>query len=125
MRSHPASFYFERSDSMITPAEHDFPAIIKGTVYNPTLYIIVNGSAKDLSECTASLVITESATDTDTILTITESSGLTLGNDGTIEIDIQESTTSTLPTGTAYASLFITEDSETDCYVRGNISIRS
>lgn len=110
---------------VIIPASKDLPAIIKGDKYDPTLYIIVNGVPKDLSACTATLTITESATDTDALLSLASSSGLTLGSDGTLEIDIEESVTATLATGTAHYALNITENNDTYTYLEGNIPIRS
>jgi len=111
--------------NIITPANKDLPVIIKGTVYDPVLTITVNGVAKDLAACTATLNITKSATDTDSLLALTETSGLTLGTDGTIEIEMQETTTSSLPVGMAHYALDVVESGDTFRYMEGNIPIRS
>ncbi|MBP2638210.1 MAG: hypothetical protein H6Q72_4117 [Firmicutes bacterium] len=109
---------------MITTAHVNLPAIKRGCSWDPTIYMYVDGRLKDLTDYTATLTITESADTDDAILTLTSSDGLTLGGTaGTIECEIDATTTASLSVGTAHYSLSLANSSTTDRYMEGSIPI--
>ena len=90
--------------------------------------VYVNGSVKDLTDCAATLAITESATDSDAVITLTGGSGLTLGgNLGTIAATISATNTAALTIGKAHYRLSITEsDTATKYrYAEGDIMVQA
>lgn len=112
----------------LDPARHNF-TIYKGATFRKRVTLLTGGtgsSARDLTNYSASLVIRKSPSDPTIYLTLTESSGLTLGGvAGTIDIVISAATTGALTWQSGTYHLYITAPSagDTDAILWGAFKV--
>lgn len=81
----------------------------QGTTFNTIFTYMINSVPVDLSESSATLIVKEKYTSTNALLSISSPANITLGNDGTIEINVADEQTSTFKPGTYLYNLDITE----------------
>lgn len=80
--------------------------LVEGADFDETITWTIDGDAVDLTDYTAELRIgTSGSTD----LTLDDTDGLTLGDDGTILVQVTDTQTDALPDGRLYYELDVTD----------------
>jgi hypothetical protein len=108
---------------MIIPGNYDIPPLIKGTDYEFAFAIKSDGVPKDLTGCTITIVLSN----VDGIIdTLTTSHCLIVSEDeGTILIDISNSTMANYPLGEFQYYMNITESNgDKNRYIEGRSIVR-
>lgn len=108
---------------MHEPEHHDL-TIYQGATFEHTLTCLENDQPRDLTGYTAKMQARASADANSAILTLTDTTGITLGGtSGTVMINIPAADTAHLPPGTWKYDLTITSGAHVDRCYQGTLTI--
>jgi hypothetical protein len=109
---------------MIKPTQYDFE-LPQGSTWDDVWTLKVAGVAYNLTGCTARLQFRKAPTSPDTALSITSSSGMTLGGAaGTITFNVTDTTTAGIPAGIYVYDLEVeTAGGVTTRWVYGKVNV--
>lgn len=108
---------------MIQPADYDLPPMIKRTNYEFGYIVKVDGVARNLTDCTIEVVLSNVDGVVDTLNS--EHYLSVYADQGAITLDIPPSVLVSYPSGELTYKTYITEpNGETNLYVEGRIQVR-
>lgn len=107
---------------MFRPVEYNLPAVLTGCTYKQSLTLKVNGEAKDLTDCTVSLIFLKKGEVLTSVATTYVSLDAALG---VITINIPPAVTELLPYGNLDYRLEITEaNGDINRYMIGTLEVK-
>jgi len=109
---------------MITPSVYNF-TLPQGSTWDDTWTLKVSGSPYNLTGCTARLQFRKAFTSPDTVLSITQASGITLGGAaGTVTFNVADTVTAAIEAGVYVYDLEIeTAGGVTSRWVQGKVNV--
>jgi hypothetical protein len=105
---------------VLYPAYYDFPPILRGFDWDWVFTFEVGGEPLDLTDYTMNVELLETWDSTESLLTLTSADGITLGDDGSVTMEISAADTEALLAGRRYVIVSLTDpDGKTYAIIQG------